>query len=223
MAIPVARVHLAMAHAALPGLLPSPPKCTMLPLLPSPPCTAIILPSNSPPRPSRADAAGRWDGHKIKPAAGCPASSFSSGSQRSLDSNKNIATPTSSTTSSRSESEERWDAHKRPASPASSSSSASSCSSKTKSCHVSRRPNKGGRASPSSTAERWDAHKKPPRAPVADELDDGASSTGNNDVEVELDMPQQQPPRRAFYAGPGFIASPEPSMLPMPSFMIRVA
>ena len=54
-------------------------------------------------------------------------------------------------------------------------------------------------------------------------LDDGgaSSATGSNDLEV--DMPQ---PRRAqIYAGPGFlVASPEPSMLPMPSsFMVRVA
>ncbi|CAL4989520.1 unnamed protein product [Urochloa decumbens] len=227
MAIPVARVHLAMAHAALPGLLPSPPGCMMLPLLPlpAPPCAAIILPNNSPPRPSRADAAGRWDAHKTKPA-GSPvpsSSSSSSGSQRSLDSNKKqVVTRTSSTaSSSRADSDERWDAHKTPASPAASSSSASK--NRTKTCHVNRRPN-GGRVSPSSSVERWDAQKKQPRAPPADELDDGASSTGSNDVELELNMPRQPlPPPRSLYAGPGFITSPEPSMLPKPSFMIRVA
>ncbi|CAN6374112.1 unnamed protein product [Urochloa humidicola] len=222
MAIPVARVHLAMAHAALPGLLPSPPKCMMLPLLPlplpAPPC-AIVLPNNSPPRPSRADAAGRWDEHKIKPFGGSPASPSSSGSHHSLDSNKKVVTRTSPASSSRGDSEERWDAHKNPASPASSSSSSTS-NNKTKTCHVSRRHANGGRASSSPSAERWDAQKKP-RAPPAgdDELDDGVSSTGSNDV--ELDMPRQPP--RSLYAGPGFIASsPEPSMLPMPSFMILV-
>ena len=78
MAIPVARVHLAMAHAALPGLLPTPPKCMSMmatpSLLPMPPC-AIILPSSSPPKLSRADAAERWDAHKIKPG-GNPTSSL---------------------------------------------------------------------------------------------------------------------------------------------------
>ncbi|CAN6374175.1 unnamed protein product [Urochloa humidicola] len=219
MAIPVARVHLAMAHAALPGLLPTPPRCAMFPLLPlpAPPC-AIVLPNNSPPRPSRADASGMWDAHKhtIKPA-GSPASS-SSGSQRSLGSNKKVVTRTSPASSSRADSEERWDAHKRPASPASSSSSSSASSNKMKTCHITRRPN-GGRAS-SSTAERWDAHKNGRRSPAADEVDDGESSTGSNDM--ELDMLPRQPPR-SCYAGPGFIRSPEPSMLPMPSFMIRVA
>ncbi|CAO2145665.1 unnamed protein product [Urochloa humidicola] len=224
MAIPVARVHLAMAHAALPGLLPSPPKCAMLPLLSSPPCAAIVLPNNSPPRPSRADAAERWDTYKIKPAGGSPASSSSPGGQNSLDSSKKIVTLTSSASSrssSRADSEERWDAHKRPASPASSSSSsASSCSNKTKTCHVSRLPaKKGGRAAAASSAERWDAQKKPRALAAGDELDDGVSSNGSNDV--EMDMPRQPP--RSLYAGPEFIRSPEPSMLPKPSFMIRVA
>ncbi|KAG2560130.1 hypothetical protein PVAP13_8KG059100 [Panicum virgatum] len=197
MAIPVARVHLAMAHAALPGLLPTPPKCMMLPLLPAPPC-AVILPNNwQPRRPSRADAAGRWDAHKTKPA-GSPASSSSSGDRAS------------SNGISRADSDERWDAHKKPASPASSSSAISN---KTKTWRVSRRPN-GQRSS--SSAERWDAQKKPQAPQPADELDDGESSTGSNDVESFM-------PPRSFYAGPGFITSPEPSMLPKPSFMIRVA
>ncbi|CAO2143310.1 unnamed protein product [Urochloa humidicola] len=223
MAIPVARVHLAMAHAALPGLLPSPPKCTMFPLLPSPPCVAIILPINSsPPRPTRADAAGRWDAHKIKQGGGSPSSSSSSGGHHSLDSSNKIVTLTSSASSSRADSEERWDAHKRPASPPppSSSSSASSSSNRTKTCHVSRRPaKKGGRAAASSSAERWDAQKKARALAAGDELDDGVSSNGRNDVELGM---LRQPPR-SLYAGPGFIASsPEPSMLPMPSFMILV-
>ncbi|CAO2140898.1 unnamed protein product [Urochloa humidicola] len=223
MAIPVARVHLAMAHAALPGLLPSPPKCTMFPLLPSPPCAAIILPINSsPPRPTRADAAGRWDAHKIKQGGGSPSSSSSSGGHHSLDSSNKIVTLTSSASSrssSRADSEERWDAHKRPAS-SSSSSSASSSSNRTKTCHVSRRPaKKGGRAAASSSAERWDAQKKARALAAGDELDDGVSSNGSNGV--EMDMPRQPP--RSLYAGPGFIASsPEPSMLPMPSLMILV-
>ncbi|KAF8772663.1 hypothetical protein HU200_005628 [Digitaria exilis] len=203
MAIPVARVHLAMAHAALPGLLRTPPKCTMLPLLPA--CAAIILPT----KPSRADAAGRWDAHKIK-RTGSPASTTSSSSSSdAMGDKKNLTT--------RNSSEERWDAHKKPAvSTASSSASSSNSSNKTKTCRrwISRRPS-NGRAS--SAPERWDAHKKP----APDELDDGESSTGSNDV--EMGMPIQPPPRSLYYAGPSFVASPEPSMLPMPSFLISVA
>ncbi|KAF8664732.1 hypothetical protein HU200_054451 [Digitaria exilis] len=228
MAIPVARVHLAMAHAALPGLLPTPPKCTMLPLLPAPPpcAAAAVLPSSAP-KPSRADAAGRWDAHKnkINKQTGSPASTSSSSSSDALDGKNHLTTRTSSTSSSnsRADSDERWDAHKKPpaASLASSSSSSASSSSKTKRCrHISKRLPNNGRASTSSAAERWDAHKKPPVA----ELDDGeSSSTGSNDVELDMLMPQQPTPRSLYYAGPGFIAAPEPSMLPLPSFLISVA
>nr|CAB3467472.1 unnamed protein product [Digitaria exilis] len=215
MAIPVARVHLAMAHAALPGLLPTPPKCTMLPLLPAPPPCA------------RADAAARWDAHKIKRTGNPPASTSSSSDALDgpLNSDKKNMTTRSSSAisskSSRADSEERWDAQKKlVVSPASSSSSSASSSSssninKTKTCRwIIRRPN-NGRAS--SAPERWDAHKKP----AADELDDGERSTGSNDV--EMGMPIQPPPRSLYYAGPSFVTSPEPSMLPMPSFLIRVA
>nr|TKV99320.1 hypothetical protein SEVIR_8G035000v2 [Setaria viridis] len=246
MAIPVARVHLAMAHAALPGLLPSPPKRMMLPLLPAPPCTAIILPCSPPSRPSRADAVERWDAHKIKikqgggspaspppPSAGqCSLNSISGPGGTSLSekwvskkksAGAGAATSSSSSSSSsssngRADSEERWDAHKRPASPAASSSSATS-SNRTKTRQISRRPN-GGRALSPSSADRWDANKKPRAPPAAAELDDGESSTGSNDMELVVDKAA----RRAFYAGPGFIRSPEPSMLPKPSFLrIRVA
>ncbi|CAN6330576.1 unnamed protein product [Urochloa humidicola] len=203
MAIPVARVHLAMAHAALPALLPTPPKWNMMPLLPTPPC-AVILPMSPPkPKPSRADAVERWDAHKtVKPAS--PASSSGSG--------KSTVSP------GRASSCERWDSNKKTATPSSSSSSTTSSSSS-----ASRRAsgsaekwdsNKRRPVSRASSAERWDAHKKP-RPPQAGGIDDdGQSSTGSND-----DMP-----RRAFFAGPGFLASPEPSMLPMPlSFMLRAA
>ncbi|CAL4989573.1 unnamed protein product [Urochloa decumbens] len=233
MAIPVARVHLAMAHAALPGLLPSPPKCAMLPLLPAPPCAAtILLPNNSPPRPSRADAAERWDAHKTKLAGSSPSSSSSAGSPGRASScekwvsnkKKSAAAATSCSSSSssggsgsrsRADSDERWDAHKKPASTASSFSASRN------------KGRRGGsskrratsRASSSSSGERWDAHKNGRRAPRADGfVDDGESSTGSNDVELDkAALP------RAFYAGPGFIVSPAPSMLPMPSFMVRVA
>ncbi|CAM0149171.1 unnamed protein product [Urochloa decumbens] len=215
-----------MAHAALPGLLPSPPKCAMLPLLPAPPCaTTIIVPNDSPPRPSRADVAERWDAHKTKQGGGSqappPPSSLdrksnipgkwvSSNTKSAADANAATFSSSSSSSSSgndgRSDTEERWDAHKRPPATASTASSSSSLASRSKrrggggGGSNKRRPNSRASSSSSSSAERWDAHKNGRRVAPADKLDDGESSTG-----------------------PGFIASPEPSMLPVPSFMIRVA
>ncbi|CAD6256944.1 unnamed protein product [Miscanthus lutarioriparius] len=94
MAIPVARVHLAMAHAALPALLPTPPKWKMLPLLPTP-CVAAIVPMPLA-KPSRADSGERWDACKIKPASAEPsAASSSSSGPRSADSVINSKWPIS--------------------------------------------------------------------------------------------------------------------------------
>ncbi|CAN6374121.1 unnamed protein product [Urochloa humidicola] len=234
MAIPVARVHLAMAHAALPGLLPSPPKCTMLPLLLAPPCAAIVLPNNNwPPRPSRADAAERWDAHKTKQGGGSPAptppsSAGSPGAGRASSSEKWVsnkkksagaATSSSSSSSSssgsRADSEERWDANKKP-----SSSSSSSAESRNKGCGGRSKRRATSRAS-AAAAGRWDAHKNGRRAPRAGRfVDDGGSSTGSDDME---EVETAAALTRVLYAGPGFIASPEPSMLPMPSFMVRAA
>ncbi|CAL4896837.1 unnamed protein product [Urochloa decumbens] len=197
MAIPVARVHLAMAHAALPALLPTPPKWKMMPLLPTPPC-AVILPIPSPPKPSHADAVERWDAHKVvKPAS--PASSPGSGKSTAAGS------PGRASSCSR----DRWDSNKKTSTASSSSSaSQSQASSGDKWGSNKRRPVNVSRA---SSAERWDAHKKP-RPPQAGGIDDDGQSS--NDM-----------PPLAFYAGPGFLASPEPSMLPMPSssLMVRVA
>jgi len=109
MAIPVARVHLAMAHAALPALLPTPPKWKMLPLLPTP-CVATILGLPKPlAKPSRADSDERWDARKTKPASAEPsAASSSSSGPRSADSVINSKWPISRATSA-----ERWDVHKK--------------------------------------------------------------------------------------------------------------
>jgi hypothetical protein len=185
MAVTVARVHLAMAHAAMPGLLPTPPGSKMLPLLPTPSCAAaeIMIPAPSPPKPSRADAVERWDACKTS----------SDGKNKS------------STTTGRASSCERWDINKK--SPTSFSSS---------SCGKWERTKRLGSRGLSSSAERWDAHKKP-RPPQAGE-DDGQSSTGSNGMEVD-DEPQ---PQMGPYAGQGFfaVAPPEPTMLPVPSFLV---
>ena len=201
MAIPIARVHLAMAHAVLPALLPTPPKIKMLPLLPTPPCVVVVLPV-SPPKPSRADAEERWDARKARPAS--PASSVSS--QRSMGSIRSSPARASSS-------------DKRSSPPPSSSGDHPSSRVSSSAAHREGNRRAISRAA-SSSAERWDAHKKP--RPPAEELDGGASSaTGSNDLEVDMPRPQ----RAQIYAGPGFlVASPEPSMLPMPSsFMVRVA
>jgi hypothetical protein len=81
MAIPVARVHLKVAHAALPALLPTPPKWKMLPLLPTP-CLAAILPKPLA-KPSQADSDERWDARKTKSATSASSSPRSTDSVRS--------------------------------------------------------------------------------------------------------------------------------------------
>ncbi|XP_002450293.1 putative protein TPRXL [Sorghum bicolor] len=222
MAIPVARVHLKVAHAALPALLPTPPKWKMLPLLPTP-CVAAaaILQAKTPAKPSRADADERWDAHKNKTKTKSGSAEFSASSSprsTSADSVRSFAGRRSSRKSSttsppkpgRADSAERWDAHKKAASPASSSSSCSGTS------PISR----------ASSGERWDVHKKrcPPQAEL---LDDGeSSSTGSNDIDdTEEEEEEIVWKPRAMYAGPGFAAAaPEPSMLPMPtSVLVPVA
>ncbi|CAD6258207.1 unnamed protein product [Miscanthus lutarioriparius] len=216
MAIPVARVHLKVAHAALPALLPTPPKWKMLPLLPTP-CVAAILPKPLA-KPSRADSDERWDAHKTKSATSASSSprSTSADSVRSCagrgSSSRKIATSPLAKPG-RVDSAERWDAHKKIASPASSSTSSGTSSLvSTSKWPISR----------AKSAERWGVHKKrcPPQA---DLLDDGeSSSTGSNDIDMEEEILWKP---RAMYAGPGFVvAAPEPSMIPMPTaFLVPVA
>ena len=219
MAIPVARVHLKVAHAALPALLPTPPKWKMLPLLSTPPCVAAaVLPKPLAKKPSRADADERWDAHKAKPASPASSASPSSGPRSAADSTvrssgpglasfprKNATSPPPKP--GRADSVERWDAHKKTASATSSSSSSGASSLK---WPISR----------ATSAERWDVHKKrrPPQ-PQAEPLDDDeSSSTGSNDIDdTEEEEEEILWKPRAMYAGPGFVtAAPEPSMLPMP-------
>ena len=67
MAIPLARVHLAMAHSALPGLLPTPVHdYPIQSLLRAPTWTCAVILLSSPPKPSRADAVERRDARDIK-------------------------------------------------------------------------------------------------------------------------------------------------------------
>jgi hypothetical protein len=219
MAVPVARVHLAMAHAALPGLLPTPPQWKMMPLLPTPPsCAAApILPDQSPPnKPGRADAVDRWDARKTTPIKSPPKSA------ERWDARKIAARPSSgqpsspdagNKKSSSASSSERWDINKKI--PTSFSSTK---------WERTKRP--VSRGSSSSSDERWDAHKKAHRPPQGDGHDDGdseddvQSSTGSNDVEAVDDEPRQK--QMGLYAAPSHLAvsPPEPSLLPVPAFLV---
>jgi hypothetical protein len=224
MAVPVARVHLAMAHAAMPGLLPTPPQCTMLPLLPTPPCAAaaVILPDQSPPNnPGRADAVDRWDACKttlIKspPKPACRANAAVRWDARKITAKSSSGQPSSpddNKKSSSASSSERWDINKKI--PTSFSSTK---------WERTKRP--VSRGSSSSSDERWDAHKKAHRPPQGDGHDDGdseddvQSSTGSNDVEAVDDEPRQK--QMGLYAAPSHLAvsPPEPSLLPVPAFLV---
>ncbi|KAK3151812.1 hypothetical protein QOZ80_3AG0250910 [Eleusine coracana subsp. coracana] len=215
-----------MAHAALPGLLPTPPLCA-----------AIIVPSQSPPnkpagradavdrwdackntlksppnKPGRADATERWDARKITAQASIPASVSSSGHMSSPSSEAKKKSSSASSCA-------RWDSDKKKSATSSSSSSSSS----NRSCPARWDSNKRPVISRgcSSSAERWDAHKKP-RPPLANDdgpdVDDGDSSTGSNEYMEADDTPQ--PKQTGIYAGPGFLAPPDPRMLPLPSFLL---
>ena len=219
------RAGVYFANALLPAPLPTPPKSKMLPLLPTP--CVVVLPK-SPPKPSRAGAAERWDARKN--AIKSPAKPGRADSGERWDAHKKPATasPTSSgsgqrppdgknSSAERAPSCERWESNRKNGTCSSlsgSSSPGSRASSSSQRWDTNKRS-----ISRASSAARWDAHKKP-RPLQADVLvDDGESSTGSNNM--ELQMPQ---PPRALHAGlGGFIASPEPSMLPMPTFLLPVA
>ncbi|GJN28286.1 hypothetical protein PR202_gb16393 [Eleusine coracana subsp. coracana] len=211
-----------MAHAALPGLLPTPPELkTMVPLLPTPPpCAAaiIIVPKQSPPnnKPGRADAVDRWDAGKNDVFDKSPAKPIGrADSEERWDARKitamAISVPAASSSSSSGSSGGCQSSSDRKKSSSASSSCARWDSNKKKT--ASKRP--VSRGSSLSSAERWDAHKKP-RAPLAN---DGESSTGSNDM-MEVDDAKPKQLMTGLYAAPGFLAGPEPSMLPTPSFQL---
>ncbi|KAI4978890.1 hypothetical protein ZWY2020_015643 [Hordeum vulgare] len=188
----------------LPALLPTPPRSEMLPLLPTP--QGIVLTMLVSAMPGRADFVQRWDWNKKPCSSICSSSSSSEGTGRA-------------------DSVDRWDSnkkHRRPSTTMSSSSSSSSYSagnpgradsverwdSKKLATSCTGRGghdgNKKRLPSPgrASSVERWDLHKKP----------------------RPENMPQTKTmataPQNAVFSGPSFYASPDPSMLPMPSFFL---
>ncbi|KQJ91784.1 hypothetical protein BRADI_4g39736v3 [Brachypodium distachyon] len=190
----MASVERAMSKAAA-ALLPG--------LLPTPPMSTpspciIILPAASNPKfpkPGRADAVERWDAHKNRPRS--PASSCGS------------------TSPGRADSCERWDMNKIKKQNPSNMISGE---------RYKRPPSRA------SSAERWDAHKKP-----RDAVSDAESQTGDHQSisnkeqqlveDDETTAIEETAPARTqpVFSGPTFIASPEPSMLPVPAFFARRA
>ncbi|PNT75130.1 hypothetical protein BRADI_1g27943v3 [Brachypodium distachyon] len=78
-----------------------------------------------------------------------------------------------------------------------------------------------------NSADRWDAHKKPRAAARAD-ADQPEQKTS---IVVDKEAPEDETKSKKMiataartqlvFSGPSFIASPEPSMIPMPTFLPR--
>ncbi|PNT65283.1 LOW QUALITY PROTEIN: hypothetical protein BRADI_4g39742v3 [Brachypodium distachyon] len=195
----MASVERAVAKAAaalLPGLLRTPPPMST----PAPaPCIIILPAASNPkfPKPGRADAVERWDAHKNRPRS--PASSCGS------------------TSPGRADSCLRWDMNEIKKNPRRSKSSSSSMSI---SGERYKRP-----LSCASSADRWDAHKKP-RDAVSDAESRTSDQSISKDKKQQLEdetrkMEETAPHTHLVFSGPTFVASPEPSKLPMPAFFAR--
>ncbi|KAG8085688.1 hypothetical protein GUJ93_ZPchr0010g9602 [Zizania palustris] len=153
------RLQQFLANAALPTLLPTPPRCKTVPLIPTPPrCKTVpliptpclvVLPissaSPSNPKPGRADSAERWDA----PKKGAGGVSPPPAERRAADRARSLC---------RADACDRWDTNKTSPiwSSTSSSSSSSSSSSKLYGNGTSSSPS----SSRGSSAERWDMNKK---------------------------------------------------------------
>uniref|UniRef100_A0A0E0MCL5 Uncharacterized protein n=1 Tax=Oryza punctata TaxID=4537 RepID=A0A0E0MCL5_ORYPU len=228
------RVAAMVAGTALPALLPTPPRSKMLPLLPTP--CLIILPANfatavasKAPKSGRADAVDRWDAHK-KPAGSSPPPSRPSSvsaSRAAASERKEPGSPASSCSSSSSSSGgkpgrayscERWDTNKIKNQSSSCHTPASSnarwdinkIKNTTPPSISERRSDSSKRpVSRGSSAERWDINKK------HRSQDDEAAALGSASDRKLTTVKQP------LFSGPAFlISSPEPSMLPMPTFLM---
>ncbi|PNT65439.1 hypothetical protein BRADI_4g42407v3 [Brachypodium distachyon] len=153
----------------------------------------IILPAAS--NPGRADVVERWDAHKNNDRPRSPASSCGS------------------TSPGRADSCERWDMNKiKKINPISSSSTSSSSTS--------------SRGSSMISGERY---KRPPSRALGRAQEptrrtsDAESQTGEEATSKEEDETTKMEETLPVFSGPTFVASPEPSMLPMPAFFARRA
>ncbi|KAM0907212.1 hypothetical protein ACQ4PT_016291 [Festuca glaucescens] len=200
-------------------ILPTPPRSEMLPLLPTPSVVAALLALSA--MPGRADFVQRWDATKEYKSITSPCISSSSESSGSP---------------SRADSVDRWDANKKYKVPGAASATSPSSSS----------DSSGGSPGRADSVERWDTNKKlttPSRTSTTTDrgrLQDGdnkrpPSRTSSADPwdlhkkprpEEKDNLPQsQESTTQGFaqetFAGPNFYASPNPIMLPMPSFFLR--
>ncbi|KAK1647114.1 hypothetical protein QYE76_064919 [Lolium multiflorum] len=204
-------------------ILPTPPKSKMLPLLPTPSVVAALLALSA--MPGRADFVQRWDAtKKYKSMIMSPCISSSSESSGSP---------------SRADSIDRWDANKKYKVPAAARATSSSSSS----------DSSGGSPGRADSVERWDTKKLTTPSRTSTTTDRGRLPGGDNKrppsrassaerwdlhkkhrQEENDDLPQtQEATSQGFalgfaqeaFAGPNFYASPDPIMLPMPSFFLR--
>jgi hypothetical protein len=192
----------------------------MLPLLPTPSLVAVLLAVSS--MPGRADFVQRWDAIKKykNPCSTISSSSSESGGSPSRansvdrwDANKkyqipDIAGSSSSSSDSggstgRADSAERWDINKLKTPTRTSTDRGCLQDGNNK------RP-----PSRASAAERWDFHKKHRPEEKGNLLQAEQTTT----AAAHMDMSRIQ---QAAFAGPNFYASPDPTMLPMPSFFLR--
>ncbi|KAK1647129.1 hypothetical protein QYE76_064934 [Lolium multiflorum] len=205
-------------------ILPTPPSSKMLPLLPTPSLVAVLLAVSS--MPGRADFVQRWDAIKKykNPSSIISSSSSESGGSPSRadcvdrwDANKKyqipgIAGSSSSSSDSggspgRADSAERWDINKLKTPTRTSTDRGCLQDGNNK------RP-----PSRASAAERWDFHKKHRPEEKGNLLQAEQTTTENfatTTAAAHKDMSRIQ---QAAFAGTNFYASPDPTMLPMPSF-----
>ncbi|KAK1628751.1 hypothetical protein QYE76_003066 [Lolium multiflorum] len=182
------------AAALLPGLLPTPSSFA------------------SKPKPGRADSVGRWDAHKKDLKPGSPSSSSCG-----------------SSSPGRASSVERWDINKKFGRSSSSSTSSSSSSSRGSSAIPGRASLcdkwDSNKRAPGRTcsADRWDIHKKT-RSAQADaksrtcEPEEPEINDKQSEEEEIIMMVPRVPRMDPVFSGSSFFASPEPNMLPMPTF-----
>ncbi|XBI86262.1 hypothetical protein VPH35_094257 [Triticum aestivum] len=174
--------------------------------------------------PGRASSCERWDLNKQFSGSSRTSSSSSSSSRPSStspggrwDSNKRL--PHSRTTSA-----DRWDTwdinkHISGSSCMSSSSSRQSSTSSGGASPCGRRDsNKQLPPSRTTSADRLDTHKKPLPAQASAEIWMSDKDKEQEDDKTATVLKPTVPRIGPMFSGPSFLASPDPSMLPMPAF-----